>query len=213
MKKAIMNLAVALVGLFGTTSANATIYFQSDFNGLATSATTINGGLLSLNAYGVPFQYGIVRDNALTIYGGDAHNGASSARLVGLGADLAAGKSLLRMTGEYRTKSAWDETPFATTAKIEYQNNTWHFDYNKLVVNTVTPGWTAFTLDLNLAGLATDVSHIDMINLNFYIGGNAPGEFQIDNLTVQTVVPEPTSASLLGLGLAGLLATRLRRRS
>ena len=35
---------------------------------------------------------------------------------------------------------------------------------------------------------------------------------QIDNVTVSNV-PEPTSASLLGLGLAGLLAARLRRRS
>ena len=211
MKKAIMNLAVALVGLFGTTSANATIYFQSDFNGLAGSATTINGGLLSLNAYGVPFQYGIVRDNALTIYGGDQYNGAVSARLTGLGADLAAGKSLLRMTGEYKTKSAWDTTPWAQTAQIQYQNTNDYSTYNSLVVSTITPNWTSFTLDLDLAGLAP--SHLDMINLNFYIGGNAPGEFQVDNLTVQTVVPEPTSASLLGLGLAGLLASRLRRRS
>jgi len=213
MKKIVMNLAVALVGLFGTTSANATVYFQSDFNGLDPATKVINGGLLSLSAYGVPNQWGIVRDNALTIYGGDQYNGAVSARLTGLGADVAAGNTLLRMTGEYRTKSAWDGTPFATTAEIQYQNNSWYFSYNSLVVNTVTPGWTAFTLDLNLAGLATDAPHIDMINLNFFIGGGAPGEFQVDNLTVQTVVPEPTSASLLGLGLAGLLATRLRRRS
>ena len=213
MKKTIMNLALALVGLFGTTSANATVYFQSDFNGLSPSTKVINGGLLSLTAYGVPNQYGIVRDNALTIYGGDAHNGASSARLVGLGTDLANGLSLLRMTGEYRTKSAWDGAAFATIADIQYQNTTWYFTYNNKTVNTPTADWTSFTLDLNLAGLATDAPHIDMINLNFYIGGNAPGEFQIDNLTVQTVVPEPTSASLLGLGLAGLLATRLRRRS
>jgi hypothetical protein len=217
MKKIIMNLAVALVGLFGTTSANATVYFQSDFNGLADSTKVINGGLLSLTAYGVPNQWGIVRDNALTIYGGDAHNGANSARLVGLGADLAAGKSLLRMTGEYRTKSAWDGAAFATTAKIEYQNNEWYFDYNKLVINTPTPDWTSFTLDLNLAGLATDAPHIDMINLNFYIGGNAPGEFQVDNLKVETIavaaIPEPSVASLLGFGVLGLVATRFRRRS
>jgi len=211
MKKVVMNLAVALVGLFGTTSANATVYFQSDFNGLDPATKVINGGLLSLSAYGVPNQWGIVRDNALTIYGGDAHNGASSARLVGLGTDLANGLSLLRMTGEYRTKSAWDQSPFATTAKIEYQNNEYYFDYNKKLVSNITPDWTSFTLDLDLAGLGTP--HLDTINLNFYIGGGAPGEFQVDNLTVQTVVPEPTSASLLGLGLAGLLATRLRRRS
>ena len=213
MKKTIMNLAVALVGLFGTTSANATVYFQSDFNGLADSTKVINGGLLSLTAYGEPNNWGIVRDSALTIYGGAEFNGAVSARLTGLGAELAAGRTLLRMTGEYKTKSAWDNTPFATTAEIQYQNNSWYFSYNSLVINTVTPNWTAFTLDLNLAGLATDVAHIDMINLNFFIGGNAPGELQIDNLTVETVVPEPTSASLLGLGLAGLLASRSRRRS
>ena len=211
MKKVIMSLAVAFVGLFGTTSANATVYFQSDFNGFAESATTINGGLLSLDAYGVTSQWGIVRDNALTIYGGDLYNGANSARLVGLGADLAAGKSVLRMTGEYKTKSAYDGAAFAQTAEIQYQNNSQYSIYNSLVVSTVTPDWTSFTLDLDLAGLAA--SHLDTINLNFYIGGGAPGEFQIDNLTVQTVVPEPTSASLLGLGLAGLLATRFRRRS
>jgi hypothetical protein len=217
MKKIIMNLAVALVGLFGTTSANATVYFQSDFNGLADSTKVINGGLLSLTAYGVPSQWGIVRDNALTIYGGDQYNGAVSARLTGLGAELAAGNSLLRMTGEYRTKSAYDGTPFATTAKIEYQNNEWYFDYNKLVVNAITPGWTSFTLDLNLAGLATDAPHIDMINLNFFIGGGAPGEFQVDNLKVETIavaaIPEPSVASMLGFGVLGLVATRMRRRS
>jgi hypothetical protein len=213
MKKTVMSLAVALVGLFGTTSANAIVYFQSDFNGLADSTKVINGGLLSLTAYGEPNNWGIVRDSALTIYGGAEYNGAVSARLTGLGAEVAAGRTLLRMTGEYKTKSAWDNTPFATTAEIQYQNNSWYFNYNSLVINTVTPNWTAFTLDLNLAGLATDVAHIDMINLNFFIGGNAPGELQIDNLTVETVVPEPTSASLLGLGLAGLLASRSRRRS
>ena len=217
MKKAFISLAVALVSLLGTTSANATIYFQSNFDGLDDSVTVINGGLLSLTAYGVPSQYGIVRDNALTIYGGNAHNGASSMRLTGLGAEVAAGNSLLRMTGEYRTKAAYNGAPFATTAKIEYQNNEWSFDYNKLVVNAITPNWTSFTLDLNLAGMATDAPHIDMVNLNFYIGGNAPGEFQIDNLKVETIavaaIPEPSVASLLGFGALGLVATRFRRRS
>jgi hypothetical protein len=209
MKKILASLTVALLCL--GLRANATVYFQSNFDGLANSVTSVNGGLLTLTAYGEPANWGIIRDGALTIYGGATDNGASSARLVGLGADLAAGKSLLRISGEYRTKNAWDNSPFATTAKIEYQNTTWYFDYNNLTVSTATPGWTSFNLDLNLAGLATNVAHIDMINLNFYIGGSNPGEFQVDNLTVQTV-PEPSSAALMGLGVAGLLAFRLRRK-
>jgi hypothetical protein len=209
MKKA-LGIITALFLSLGA-QAKATVYFQSDFNGLSASATSVNGGLLTLTAYGEPNNWGIIRDDALTIYGGATHNGVNSARLVGLGADLAAGNSLLRISGEYRTKSAYDGSPFNTTAKIEYQNNTWWFDYNNLTVSSATPGWTAFNLDLNLAGLATDVAHIDMINLNFYIGGSNPGEFQVDNLTVQTV-PEPSSAALMGLGVAGLLAFRLRRK-
>lgn len=213
MKKVIISLAVAFAGLFTTMSTNATVYFQSDFNGLADSTKVINGGLLSLTAFGEPNNWGLVRDNALTIYGGAQYNGASSARLVGLGTDLANGLSVLRMTGEYKTKSAYNGDPFATTATIAYTNNQWYFDYSKLDVTTPTANWTSFTLDLNLATMATDAAHIDMVNLNFFIGGSLPGELQIDNLTVQTVVPEPTSASLLGLGLASLLALRLHRRS
>jgi hypothetical protein len=207
MKKSFAILVITILSLGA--HAKATVYFQSDFNGLPTSTKTVNGGLLSLTAFGNPTNYGIIRDNALTIYGGDPHNGVTSARLSGLAADLAAGNSLLRISGEYRTKSAYDNSPFNTTAEIQYQNNSSYFAYHKLVVNTATPDWTAFNLDLDLAGLAA--GHIDTINLNFYIGGNSPGEFQVDNLTVQTV-PEPSSATLIGLGVAGLLAFRLRRK-
>jgi hypothetical protein len=217
MKKVIVSLAVAFAGLFATTSANATVYFQSDFDGLADSTKVINGGLLSLTAYGEPNSWGIVRNNALTIYGGAQYNGASSARLVGLGTDLANGLSLLRMTGEYRTKSAYDGTAWAQAAQIQYQNTTWNFNYNSKAVSTSTPDWTGFTLDLNLAGLATDAPHIDMINLNFFLGGTAAGDFQVDNLKVETIavaaIPEPSVVSLLGFGVVGLIATRLRRRS
>jgi hypothetical protein len=218
MKKTIMNLAVALVGLFGTTSANATVYFQSDFNGLAGNTKSINGGALTLGAYGLPNVWGAIRNDALTIYGGEPHNGAASAALVGLGNDLAAGKSLLRMTGQYRAISAEDGTPWGQTAEIGFQNSMgWNFNYNAKSFSAATPDWTDFNLDLDLAGLATDVTHIDFIKLNFYLPGNNPGLFQVDNLKVETLavaaIPEPSVASLLGFGVLGLVATRLRRRS
>ena len=218
MKKVIVSLAMALVGLFATTSANATVYFQSDFNGLADSTKSINGGSLTLGAYGLPNTWGLIRDNALTIYGGEAHNGAASAALVGLGNDLAAGKSLLRMTGQYRTKSADGGAAWNQIAEIGFQNSMgWGFNYNAMSVSAATPDWTDFTLDLNLAGLATDTTHIDFIKLNFYLPGYAPGLFQVDNLKVETIavaaIPEPSVVSLLGFGVAGLIATRIRRRS
>ena len=215
MKKAIMNLAVALVGLFGTTSANATIYFQSDFNGLSPSTKVINGGLLSLGAYGEPANWGIVRDNALTIYGGQEFNGANSGNISGLSADLANGLNLLRMTGQYKTFAAYDGTPWNRAAEIGFQNTTWYFNYNSIAITNPTSDWVDFTLDLDLSGLATDVAHINMIQANFFVGGNAPGDFHVDNLKIETIssVPEPSVASLLGFGVAGLIATRLRRRS
>ena len=217
MKKAIMNLAVALVGLFGTTSANATVYFQSDFNGLGNSTKVINGGLLSLTAYGEPNNHGIVRAGALTIYGGQAHNGANSGAISGLATDLANGLTLLRMTGQYKTFPAYDNTPWNRSAEIGWQNVNWYSNYNSIVVTNPTSDWVDFTLDLDLSGLATDVAHINMIQANFYVAGTAPGDFHVDNLKVETIavaaIPEPSVASLLGFGVLGLVATRFRRRS
>jgi|APCry1669189070_1035195.scaffolds.fasta_scaffold63677_2 hypothetical protein len=216
MKKVIVSLTVAFAGLFATTSANATVYFQSNFDGLNPSTKVINGGLLSLTAYGEPNNWGIVRDNALTIYSGQTYNGANSGAISGLATDLANGLSILRMTGSYKTFSAYDGTPWASAASIQWQNTAQYFTYNTVDVGLGgVSDWTNFTLDLNLAGLASDRNHIGEIQANFFIGGTTPGDLHLDNLKIETVasVPEPSVASLLGFGVIGLVATRFRRRS
>jgi len=227
MKKTIMNLAVALVGLFGTTSANATVYFQSNFNGLSESTTSVNGGILTLGAYGFPAEggYGAIRNayqrssegQAFTIYGGRSHNGANTGAISGLLGERDNGNSILRMTGSYLTKGNWDNSlAWDQTAEIQFQNTAEYFAYNRIVIGlTGSGGWQDFTLELDLAGLASDRNHIGEIQANFYMFGYAVGEFQFDNITIQTVaaIPEPSVASLLGFGVLGLVATRLRRRS
>ena len=229
MKKTIMNLAVALVGLFGTTSANATVYFQSDFNGLSELATSVNGGLLTLGAYGLPLEggYGAIRNaylrpsegQAFTIYGGRTFNGANTGAISGLAADRANGFSLLRMTGSYLAKGNYNNSAaWNQTAQIQFQNTVGYFTYNSIEIGpTGSNGWQDFTMDLDLSGLASDRNHIGEIQANFFIGGNNPGEFQFDNIKVETLavaaIPEPSVASLLGFGVLGLVATRFRRRS
>jgi hypothetical protein len=227
MKKTIMNLAVALVGLFGTTSANATVYFQSDFNGLPESTTSVNGGRLTLGAYGLPLEggYGAIRNayelpsggQAFTIYGGQANNGANTGAISDLLGERDNGNSILRMTGSYLAKGNYNNSvAWNQTAKIQFQNVAAYFAYNEIVIGpTGSGGWQDFTLDLDLSGLLTDRNHIGEIQANFYMAGNNAGEFQFDNITIQTVaaIPEPSVASLLGFGFLGLVATRLRRRS
>jgi hypothetical protein len=218
MKKAIMSLAVALAGLFGTTSANATLYFQSDFNSAATSATTVNGGVLNLNAYGLPSTYGVVRGGALSIYGGEDHNGANTGAISGslLAGDLANGLGLLRMTGQYNTQPNYANVAWNQTGSILWSNPFTYSTYNSIVISANSNGWVDFTLDLDLVNL--NPSYLGQIQANFYIGGATPynpGELRIDNLRIETVasVPEPSVASLLGFGVLGLVATRFRRRS
>jgi len=213
MKKVLSLLTALVLGL--GIQANATVLFTSNFDSFTDGATSVNGGTLNLSSFGLPTTYGFIRNDgtggkALNIYGGDAHNGANTGVIGVLASELAAGNSLLRMTGRYRTTAAYDDTAWNQTAKIQFQNLPNYWIYNELVISAATD-WQNFTLDLNLAGLATDHPHINQIQANFWIGGNNPGQFQVDDLTIQTV-PEPSSATLMGLGVAGLLAFRRRRK-
>jgi len=211
MKKVLSLLTALVLGL--GIQANATVLFTSNFDGFGDGVTEVNGGSITLRAYGLPTEYGFIRNDgtggkALNIYGGQAHNGANTGAIAGLASELTAGNGLLRMTGRYRTTAAYNDVPWNQTAKIQFQNTINYDAYNQIEITTATD-WQNFTLDLDLAGLAA--GHINTVQANFYIGGNAPGQFQVDNLTIQTI-PEPSSATLMGLGVAGLLAFRLRRK-
>ena len=213
MKKLLLSLTLVCASI-GAAKAQ-TIYYSSDFDSFPDTATVLPGGSNSLTAYGLPTQFGLIRDDgsggkALNIYGGNPFNGANSGAFGALSERISAGETLLRMTGEYRTTAAYDGAPWNQTAQIQFQNTVGFFTYNFIEVSSSTPDWTPFTLDLNIAGVNAD--QLGQIQANFFIPGTNVGQFQVDNLTVQTTVPEPSTYALLALGGAGLGAHLMRRR-
>ena len=205
---------VACVCFVGGPANAETTYFSSDFNSFADTATVVNGGSNSLTAYGLPNTYGIIRPDgsggkALTIYGGEQFNGAASGAFGDLSGRITSGEGLLRMTGVYRTQPAYDATPWNQTARIQFQNSVAYFTYNEIVVSASTPDWTPFTLDLDIGNL--DPGQLGQVQANFFIPDFNPGEFQVDNLLIQSV-PEPSTLALFTLG-GGMLAIRARRRA
>lgn len=210
-------LGAIVCGSFVAGTANAaTTYFASDFNSYADSATVVTGALNNLSAYGLPTQFGMIRDDgsggkALNIYGGDPHNGSNSGAFGNLATRIAAGETVLRMTGVYRTTPAYDGVPWNQTGQIQLQNTVGFFPYNSITVSAATPSWTPFTLDLDLSGL--DPSQLGQVQANFYLPGNNPGQLQVDDLIIQTTQPVPEPATFVLVAVAGLAGlTRFRRK-
>ena len=97
------------------------------------------------------------------------------------------------------------------TAFVKFFNADFSYYYN----------WASIILDLNTDPLDQWVNHSitvttpnDAATAQFGFGvaqsGYSNGSLNVDNMSV--TVPEPSSAALMGLGLAGVMAFRLRRK-
>ena len=85
-------------------------------------------------------------------------------------------------------------------------SQTWYTDWKQLTGGDWSHGSNVISFDGNQVGANLQYGFM-VVSQNYQ-----PNGVFVDNVTISNV-PEPTSASLLGLGLAGLLAARLRRRS
>jgi hypothetical protein len=85
-------------------------------------------------------------------------------------------------------------------------SQTWYTDWKQLTGGDWSHGSNVIGFDGNQVGANLQYGFM-VVSSNY-----EPNAVFVDNVTISNV-PEPTSASLLGLGLAGLHASRLRRRS
>ena len=229
MKKVVMSLMVAFVGLFAT--SNATVLYTQDFqNGTLTGSGVGGVGQQSLAQFGYTVYNGAntaIESDGNGNYYGKAWNSywapnAESAINVQFGADAWGGGSALSTYG----LTAGNTVTYAIDTKIAdavgaggqlaltlrfFTADFGYFFPESKSVSLVGESQTAWTTHSLSAVIPVNAAIIQFGVFN-QINNYSTGAVLIDNVTISNV-PEPSTVSLLGFGVAGLIATRLRRRS
>ena len=122
-------------------------------------------------------------------------------------ADIAPGQ--IQMDFDYKLQpTLGPNTSVYSFAKILSPNwsETWYTDWKQLSGGDWSHGSNVMTFDGNQVGANLQYGFM-VVSSNY-----EPNGVFIDNVTISNV-PEPSTVSLFGFGVAGLIATRLRRRS
>jgi len=233
MKKTVISLAVALVGLFA--NANAQTLFTQDFQSGPRTGIGPNGtGEQSLAPYGYSVYHGAataIESDGNGNYYGKAWSSywwqtVDSAINVQFGRDAWGAGSLLSSYGlsagstvnyDIDTKIAdpmHAGGALGLTLRFFTADFGWMFPESVFtsIVGESQSDWTHHSLSAVIPVNAA----IIQFGLFNQINNWSPGSAFIDNVEISAStasVPEPSVVSLLGFGVAGLIATRLRRRS
>ncbi len=122
-------------------------------------------------------------------------------------ADIAPGQ--IQMDFDYKLQGELGpNTSVYSFAKILSSDwsQTWYTDWKQLTGGDWSHGSNVITFDGNQVGANLQYGFV-VASENYQ-----PNGVFVDNVTISNV-PEPSTASLLAFGVAGLIATRLRRRS
>ena len=122
-------------------------------------------------------------------------------------ADIAPGQ--IQMDFDYKLQGELGpNTSVYSFAKILSSDwsQTWYTDWKQLTGGDWSHGSNVITFDGNQVGANLQYGFV-VASSNY-----EPNGVFVDNVTISNV-PEPSTASLLAFGVAGLIATRLRRRS
>jgi hypothetical protein len=234
MKKGIMSLAVAFVGLFATANAQ-TVLFTQDFqtgprtglgaNGTGTQSlapygySVYNGANTAIESDGNGNYYGkawsnywwSTADSAVNVQFGKEANGAGNL-LSSYG--LSAGSTVIYDIDTKIADAVGAGGTLGLTLRFFNNNFSWMSPDSVFVsiVGESRSDWTHHTL----SAVIPDGAAIIQFGLFNQINNWSDGSAFIDNVAISAStasIPEPSVASLLGFGVLGLAATRFRRRS
>ena len=120
--------------------------------------------------------------------------------------DIAPG--VIQMDFNFKTPAIGATASIVAFAKLLNSDfsQTWYTQTVNLTGADWSSGATVLTFDGNQVGANAQFG-FTVTSSNYQAG-----DLYIDNVTISNV-PEPSTVSLLGFGVAGLIATRLRRRS
>ena len=120
--------------------------------------------------------------------------------------DIAPG--VIQMDFNFKTPAIGATASIVAFAKLLNSDfsQTWYTQTVSLTGADWSSGATVLTFDGNQVGANAQFG-FTVTSSNYQAG-----DLYIDNVTISNV-PEPSTVSLLGFGVAGLIATRLRRRS
>jgi hypothetical protein len=208
MKKTNKLLAALALAIGFSVSAKAAVVVNGNFEtstlgypwwGAGQAVVVNNDGVFTpLDSIGQSYQ----------LYFGSSSGWAQAGQAVGV---LEAGKDY---TLTFQLCGAWGQSGSAYASLAGYDSNSSPtsqiFASNTFNFNGVS--WSQATLNLSAATISQSYSAWIGKELDIVIGFNSGTEFSIDNVAVTaTAVPEPGTATMLGLGLAGFLGARRRR--
>lgn len=209
MKKLITSLA--LLGMAGTASAVLVLVPNGDFENGAISWSNFASpgtGVSFPATGGNTGGHGVV-DNTAGAWGGGLVSPADFEYPGNTGIPLASLGLVAGQTYTFQMDMINLSGDGVGGVKLESWNTALINDTGDMPASGQSSSWATYTWSYTIDPAATSIKVVPLLTPPTYGAGNGQSSIGFDNVGFQ-VIPEPSSAALLGLGLAGFMFRRRR---